>query len=153
MLFRQYHNRLRNFWNIVKFHIHCADYAASYQGNPDQCSDASSGTVIARVSGYCSINARLPKESCLKWMIYPLANTQQEQAGADGKGSEIVAKIDLRNYSSQRYHCPKCGASLVPVIDFETFQGIFHIHSLSIEQVPSTNISIKQSEVNTEKHK
>lgn len=153
MSFLKYGNRLRRFWDFVKFHAKSADYAASYQGNPDQCCNASSGTVIARVSGYCSINARLPKESCLKWMIYPLTNTQQEQAGTKRKGSEIVAKIDLHNYSSQRYHCPKCGTSLVPVIDFETFQGIFHIHSLSIEQVPSTNINMKQSEVNTEKHK
>ena len=153
MSFLKYGKRFRSLWNILKFNINRSDYATSYHGNPDQCCNASSGTVIARVSGYCSINARLPKESCIKWMIHPLANAKQEQSGTKRKGSEIVAKIDLHNYSSQRYHCPKCGASLVPVIDFETFQGIFHIHSLSIEQVPSTNINMKQHEVNEEKHK
>lgn len=147
MLFRQSRNRLRRFWDFVKFHVKSADYTASYQGNPDHCCNAASGTVMARISGYFSINARLPKESCVQWMINPLANTQQEQTGSNGKSGEIIAKIDLHNYSSQRYYCPKCGTSLVPVIDFEAFQGVFHIHSLSIEQMPSTNISIKQHEV------
>lgn len=147
MLFRQCRGRFRRFWNFVKFHIHSADYAASYQGNPDQCCNAASGSVVARMTGCCNISARLPKDSCVQWMINPLANAQQEQTGSKGKSGEIVAKIDLRNYSSQRYYCPKCGASLVPVIDFETLQGVFHIHSLSIEQIPSTNITIKPDEV------
>ena len=35
MLFRQSRNRLRRFWDFVKFHVKSADYTASYQGNPD----------------------------------------------------------------------------------------------------------------------